>query len=573
MRLTVPSLPSSLATAASETADARPEHVDPRPRGPAIAALVAGGHAVAVDPQHRVAGLRRPAGGGHREPGLVGGGDDRRGRRRSPRAAVCRRRCARASAAGSRAVDVGRLEALGRRATSPIRMTCAPPAGLGAGRARARRARRCGRRRAASSPSENSTGARSGGVEQLGAAMPARQSLASTSTTAAGRVLGRARGIDGLRHAGGVGDRVGAAHARRVLGREDREAEVGAAASASVALAAEAGLSSAARPSSRVRFARTPRVASSDAAGRARAGGGRGASDAATRTQRRATAARGQHGRHPTRVVGRLHELRARSWYSCRAISRTPGVEPGNGGPSSWGESRPERRGGAGSFSASPSANPAGRRKRVRAVRGIRPVDYACCCWSSRLWRRAPAAAQHPPTRGRAAAPAPAAGAGARRRRSRLRRRLPSRSCPARWPSCCRRHRRRARPTRRPGPAGDLGRQHARQDALPPTAAATARLHRPRLRLLRHRLLRAARRAACSTRPLDSGSLHALGRARQGPLDHGLHEPRPRLRRDRRAAPGHERRRRSRAAARARAGARTCARRAATRPATRSACS
>ena len=42
--------------------------------------------------------------------------------------------------------------------------------------------------------------------------------------------------------------------------------------------------------------------------------------------------------------------------------------------------------------------------------------------------------------------------------------------------------------------------------------------------------------------PLDSGSFMKLGRDGRGHVDHGLHEPRPRLRRDRRSAPGHQRR-------------------------------
>ena len=46
--------------------------------------------------------------------------------------------------------------------------------------------------------------------------------------------------------------------------------------------------------------------------------------------------------------------------------------------------------------------------------------------------------------------------------------------------------------------------------------------------------------------PRDSSSFMRYGAARQGPVDHGLHEPRPRLRRHRRAAAGHERGRRSR---------------------------
>ena len=74
--------------------------------------------------------------------------------------------------------------------------------------------------------------------------------------------------------------------------------------------------------------------------------------------------------------------------------------------------------------------------------------------------------------------------------------------------------------------------------------------------------------------------LHELGRERQGPVDHGLHEPRSRLRGDRRPAAGyehgHDLARRTSASSRrrasaARAGAPPSARRAATRSVTPSA--
>ena len=42
--------------------------------------------------------------------------------------------------------------------------------------------------------------------------------------------------------------------------------------------------------------------------------------------------------------------------------------------------------------------------------------------------------------------------------------------------------------------------------------------------------------------PLDSGRFMRWGRCRQGPLDHGHHEPGPRVRQARRPAPRHERR-------------------------------
>ena len=52
--------------------------------------------------------------------------------------------------------------------------------------------------------------------------------------------------------------------------------------------------------------------------------------------------------------------------------------------------------------------------------------------------------------------------------------------------------------------------------------------------------------AGLLAKPRDSSSFMRYGAARQGRVDHGLHQPRPRLRRHRGAAPGHERGRRSR---------------------------
>ena len=68
-------------------------------------------------------------------------------------------------------------------------------------------------------------------------------------------------------------------------------------------------------------------------------------------------------------------------------------------------------------------------------------------------------------------------------------------------------------------------------------------LRGPRLRLLGHRLLRRCTAATCSTRR-STRAVRPLGRGRPRRLDHRLHEPEPRLRRDRRTAPGHERGRR-----------------------------
>ena len=73
------------------------------------------------------------------------------------------------------------------------------------------------------------------------------------------------------------------------------------------------------------------------------------------------------------------------------------------------------------------------------------------------------------------------------------------------------------------------------------------RFNDSRLRLLRHRQLRAARRRPAQA-PAALARVHALGRGRQGPVDHRLHESRPRLRRDRRPAVRHVGARRARAA-------------------------
>ena len=83
----------------------------------------------------------------------------------------------------------------------------------------------------------------------------------------------------------------------------------------------------------------------------------------------------------------------------------------------------------------------------------------------------------------------------------------------------------------------------------PPTRSSACRtlrrrpwqLHVARLRLLRHRLVRAARRRP-PAHAAGLRQLHALGPGRQGRLVHRLHEPRPRLRRHRRPAPRHQRR-------------------------------
>ena len=248
---------------------------------------------------------------------------------------------------------------------------------------------------------------------------------------------------------------------------------------------------------------------------------------------------------------------------------------PRSGGPSSWGESRGESAGGAGSFSASPTANPAGRRKRIlRVAHLILPslAAFALAGASSasassggggaapRRPGRAPAARRRParPARtgtGTTGTTSPGTTTGSSPAECRRRRRPPPRPPAARaWarpatrrvgraalrePDRARHHgqdhpRRGLRAGRRaaPGAEGDLGRRPDPPEALP-RRRRPRQVERHRLRLLRHRLLRAARRrTAEDLRGL--GRDDELGQARARPLGHGLHQPRPRVRRDRR---------------------------------------
>ena len=187
------------------------------------AALRLLGHAVAVHEQHRVAGLGRPRGGRHGEGGVVGGDDEdaiaalaaRRGlegvERARQRERVARRRCR--SCAGPAG---GRRRRRGRpaRRRRPWRRA-------GAAR-RARRALAAGR----SGPSESRIGGAHRRRGEDGAGDAGAPVARVDQRDGVGAVLGRRGGEDGPRDAGRVGDRVGAADARRVLGREGREAEV-----------------------------------------------------------------------------------------------------------------------------------------------------------------------------------------------------------------------------------------------------------------------------------------------------------------------------------------------------------
>ena len=173
----------------------------------------------------------------------------------------------------------------------------------------------------------------------------------------------------------------------------------------------------------------------------------------------------------------------------------------------------------AGSFSASPSANPAGRRKRlIHRCRG----STRCCFFGCLICPSRPRPRRTSPRHGW-------------RRSSRSPRRS---SRPARRRRCC--------PTARPPPR-PRPRRRSRPRSSPPTSCSTSRTSTaaatPRSRT-RATTAPAPSPTRCSApallkSPLDSSSLHALGPQGQGHLDHGLHEPGPRLRRHRRPAAGH----------------------------------
>ena len=140
-----------------------------------------------------------------------------------PRAAVWKASSARASAKGSRpAMSVVRRP--GGRATSPTRTTCAPPAALAPSGRRAASASRVASGMLGAVGEQDRGAHRRRGEDGSG---DAGAPVAGVDERhGGGTVLGHRGGEDRPRHAGRVGDRVGAADARRVLGREGREAEV-----------------------------------------------------------------------------------------------------------------------------------------------------------------------------------------------------------------------------------------------------------------------------------------------------------------------------------------------------------
>ena len=106
-----------------------------------------------------------------------------------------------------------------------MRITCAPPAfsaPVGTSRPSA-----CSVAAGRASPSENSTGARSGALISCAAETATRQSVASTSATALGRVSSPRAGNTAWATAAASAIGVGAADPRRVLRGEGREAEIG----------------------------------------------------------------------------------------------------------------------------------------------------------------------------------------------------------------------------------------------------------------------------------------------------------------------------------------------------------
>ena len=173
----------------------------------------------------------------------------------------------------------------------------------------------------------------------------------------------------------------------------------------------------------------------------------------------------------------------------------------------------------------------------VRTCRGFAP----CRIHNAVLRRRPRGRVRRRP---RPAAPPTRPRRPRRRTRARSRWGSPRRSCPARRPSCC--------PTA-PPPPRPTRRRRCRTRSGPPTRSRTRRTATAAATA-------PSSRAAATTAPAPSPSrctaaglleapaglrqLHALGREGPGHVDHGLHEPRSRLRGDRRAAARHELRRR-----------------------------
>ena len=187
-----------------------------------IAALVAAGSLSLSAPQHRVAGLRGPAGGGHRVLGRARRCDDHGAARlrRPPRCGGWS--IAWASSAGSepsRSV----VFASSTSAVLPTRITCAPPAFARAGGAELVERGLRGVRHVLAVGEQHGRAQRP--AHQLGGGDRRAPVLRVDERDDGGPGVARARGVDRLGDARGVGDRVGTAHARGVLRGETGEAE------------------------------------------------------------------------------------------------------------------------------------------------------------------------------------------------------------------------------------------------------------------------------------------------------------------------------------------------------------
>ena len=237
--------------------------------------------------------------------------------------------------------------------------------------------------------------------------------------------------------------------------------------------------------------------------------------------------------------------LSLRQWVYCRHAESAGDDIRGAGDPVPWGESRGESAGGAGSFSASPSANPAGPRKRILRVASLILPSLAALALAG-----APAAsAAGGANPGGSGSGSSSAGCRVIRRNVTVRRdgdvrRRRDRRQPAGLPF--------PRPTV-PGTTGKIihGLAYAPADAplqvqeviwagdrirlKPYRVRRRARqVERRRIRLLGHGLVRPARRRPAQGVRWTPASSMTLGQAWRRPVDHGLHESGARVHRDRR---------------------------------------
>ena len=517
-----------------------------------IAARVGGRDGVARHPQHRRARTWPPS------PRRASRSPAARTRRRAPRGRACPRPPCGAGRSPGRARRGRRPPRRSRGSprparSRPTRRTCAPPAsGALAGR---RAASACAVAGGSAAPSENRTGAAERRRHELGggdrhAPVRARPRASPRAGACRASARGRRPARPRRRWRSRRRRRCASCCSWRSPGSRacprPRPAAGGTAVPGRPCVAVV-------RPRPRsLRRRRRPRRRAPRARGGSRGRGYRGGS--------------GRPARSEVRTRG-IHK----TGYSARR-SRTSGGSPGDGGTNQLGRTAVERRGAQALSAPARQLTPqADERELCRCPVGAWPHSYSCCC--APCSPRPVASAETPPphdrrSRVRAGAAAPADGLSGPLERQGGRRHGGA--------AAARRHRRRAGRGARPGQAGDLGRQ------LAPGQAVQVR-RRPRahqghgLRLLGHRLLRPPGR-----RPAQDAAglrlVHVAGASPAGRLDHGLHEPRPRLRGHRRACGWTRARPASAASARspaprwraARAGVRCCARRAASCAATRS---